>query len=93
MANVKPIGGTFEDVGEAMAPIKDSVGEAIEQGVQSIVAPQLTPPPQQQKKPKSVPFVLILESKNFARFVRIHPVTHLLLPLWKTLWIFLLWQN
>jgi len=50
MANVKPIGGTFEDVGEAMAPIKDSVGEAIEQGVQSIVAPQLTPQQQQEKQ-------------------------------------------
>lgn len=52
MANVKPIGGTFEDIGEAMAPVKDAVGEAIEQGVKSVIqpAPKLTPKQQAQKQ-------------------------------------------
>lgn len=44
---IKPIGGTFEDIGEAMTPVKDAVGEAIEQGIKSVVqpAPKLTPQP------------------------------------------------
>lgn len=53
MANaVKPIGGTFEDVGEAVAPAKDAVGEAIEQGIKSVVqpAPKLTPQQQTQRQ-------------------------------------------
>lgn len=42
---VKPIGGTFEDVGESLAPVKDAVGQALEQGVQSVIGSQLTPQP------------------------------------------------
>lgn len=49
---VKPIGGTFEDVGESLASVKDAVGEAIEQGVQSVVGPQLTPQQVQEKQQK-----------------------------------------
>lgn len=49
---VKPIGGTFEDVGESLASVKDAVGEAIEQGVQSVVGPQLTPQQLQEKQQK-----------------------------------------
>lgn len=49
---VKPIGGTFEDVGESLAPVKDAVGQALEQGVQSVVGPQLTPQQLQEKQQK-----------------------------------------
>ena len=56
MANIKPIGGTFEDMGEAVAPVKDAVGEAIEQGVKSIIqpAPKLTPQQQVQRQQQKV---------------------------------------
>lgn len=52
MASIKPIGGTFEDIGEAMAPVKDAVGEAIEQGIKSVLqpAPKLTPQQQAQRQ-------------------------------------------
>lgn len=52
MANIKPIGGTFEDIGEAMAPVKDVVGQALEQGIKSVVqpAPRLTPQQQAQRQ-------------------------------------------
>lgn len=45
---VKPIGGTFEDISDAVVkPISDEVGKAIEQGVQAVVGgpKQLTPQP------------------------------------------------
>lgn len=56
MANVKPIGGTFEDIGETMAPVKDAVGEAIEQGIKSVVqpAPKLTPQQQAQRQQQKI---------------------------------------
>lgn len=56
MASVKPIGGTFEDIGEAMAPVKDAVGEAIEQGIKSVVqpAPKLTPQQQAQRQQQKI---------------------------------------
>lgn len=50
---VKPIGGTFEDVGDAVVkPVADEVGKAIEQGVQAVVTgpKQLTPQQLQQKQ-------------------------------------------
>lgn len=52
MASIKPIGGTFEDIGEALEPVRDAVGEAIEQGIKSVVqpAPKLTPKQQAQKQ-------------------------------------------
>jgi hypothetical protein len=56
MVGVKPIGGTFEDIQEEVTtaviePIKDQVGEAIEAGVQSVIAAKpITPQQKQQKK-------------------------------------------
>ena len=55
MAGSGNIIGKFADeleqpVKEAGEEIKDSVGEAIEQGVQSVVGPQLTPQQIQQRK-------------------------------------------
>ena len=50
---VKPIGGTFEDVNDALVkPAADVVGKAIEAGVQAVVAgaKQLTPQQLQQKQ-------------------------------------------
>ena len=50
---VKPIGGTFEDVNDALVkPTADEVGKAIESGVQAVVTgpKQLTPQQLQQKQ-------------------------------------------
>ncbi len=49
----KVIGGTFEDVSDAVIkPVSDEVGKAIESGVQSVVSgpKQLTPQQLQQKQ-------------------------------------------
>lgn len=47
-----PIGGTFEDIGEAFVPARDQVGQAIEAGIQSVIPPakQQSPAQQQQKQ-------------------------------------------
>ena len=53
--NGKPIGGTFEDVGESInqsvvKPITDEVGKAIEAGIQSVVGGSTVTPQDKQKK-------------------------------------------
>ena len=51
MAGNRPIGGTFEDVGETInqsvvKPVTDEVGKAIEAGIQSVVGGQSVDPQQ-----------------------------------------------
>jgi hypothetical protein len=53
MVNKNIIGGTFEDVSDAVVkPVSDEVGKAIESGVQAVVVgpKQLTPQQLQQKQ-------------------------------------------
>ena len=47
----RPIGGTFEDIGEALEPVKDEVGKAIEAGIQSVIPPAKQPTPRQKQQP------------------------------------------
>lgn len=51
MANIKQmIGGTFEDIGEAVVqPMKDGVGQALEQGAQTTTNTSPITPQQKQK--------------------------------------------
>jgi|SRR3989344_1174890 len=51
----RPIGGTFEDIGEnlnqsVVRPVTDEVGKAIEAGMQSVVGGQRMDPQQKLKK-------------------------------------------
>ena len=55
MAPNRPIGGTFEDVGEqinqsVVKPVVDEVGKAIEAGIQSVVGGQSVDPQQIQQQ-------------------------------------------
>lgn len=55
MALNRPIGGTFEDVGETLnqtviRPVVDEVGKAIEAGIQSVVGGQTVDPQHKQQK-------------------------------------------
>lgn len=55
MANSRNVIGQFreevqETAGEVVKDVKDSVGQMIEQGIQSVKAPQLTPQQVQQKQ-------------------------------------------
>lgn len=46
-----PIGGTFEDVGEAIVkPVVDEIGKAIEAGVQAVTPQKTLDPATQQQK-------------------------------------------
>lgn len=66
---VKPLGGTFEDIGDAVVkPFVDQVGKALEEGGSTIIHP--TPKPVQSQTPQKNPQVQLQEDRNKTASIR-----------------------